>query len=565
MTNPNNSSPENKGQSGSSNTAAGSSLDRYTVQPKQQEQDSPFYKSAAPVISLPKGGGALKGIDEKFSVNAVNGTSGVEIALPLSPGRGGFTPSLGLSYSSGGGNSECGLGWNLSLPAIQRRTDRKLPRYFDEGESDVFLLAGAEDLIPKLDAAGLPVITVSGIYTIKQYIPRIEGLFAKIEYIRKTGTRQGWWRVTTKENITTYYGLTANGRIADPEDAGRIFKWLPQITLDHKGNVQQYEYIAEDLRSVPNQVQERNRLNGNAAVVNTYLKKALYCNRQPFYIAALDIYEPALPTGIEWLMQAVMDYGDHGDLYNPSPNQPWPARHDAFSDFHAGFEIRTWRRLKRVMMFHKFDELNGGRDTLVRSLSLAYRNDSLPVGSYSEADYITSATQTGHKLVGTTWQEKSLPAMTFNYEELNWDTTIHSVTPDDAPNLPQGLTGPYQWIDFDGEGISGVLTEQGGGWFYNSNMGDGVFAGAKTIAPKPSFTGLGSALQWQDLNADGRRQVVSQEPAGYWELSDVTPGDKQEEWLPFRAFAKKLNIDLNSPFVKTLDLNGDGRDRKSVV
>lgn len=28
-----------------------------------------------PSISLPKGGGALKGIDEKFSVNAVNGTA----------------------------------------------------------------------------------------------------------------------------------------------------------------------------------------------------------------------------------------------------------------------------------------------------------------------------------------------------------------------------------------------------------------------------------------------------------------------------------------------------------
>ena len=56
-----------------------------------------------PSISLPKGGGAIKGIDEKFSVNAVNGTSSFSIPLPFSPSRG-ASPSLSLSYSSGAGN-----------------------------------------------------------------------------------------------------------------------------------------------------------------------------------------------------------------------------------------------------------------------------------------------------------------------------------------------------------------------------------------------------------------------------------------------------------------------------
>lgn len=41
-----------------------------------------------PSISLPKGGGAIKGIDEKFSVNPVNGTSSFSIPLPFSPARG---------------------------------------------------------------------------------------------------------------------------------------------------------------------------------------------------------------------------------------------------------------------------------------------------------------------------------------------------------------------------------------------------------------------------------------------------------------------------------------------
>ena len=38
-------------------------------------------------------------------------------------------------------------------------------------------------------------------------------------------------------------------------------------------------------------------------------------------------------------------------------------------------------------------------------------------------------------------------------------------------NLPQGLDGTrYQWVDLDGEGLSGILTEQGGGWFYKRNL-----------------------------------------------------------------------------------------------
>ena len=55
-----------------------------------------------PSISLPKGGGAIKSIDEQFSVNAVNGTASFSIPLPVAAARG-VSPSLSLSYNSGGG------------------------------------------------------------------------------------------------------------------------------------------------------------------------------------------------------------------------------------------------------------------------------------------------------------------------------------------------------------------------------------------------------------------------------------------------------------------------------
>src|SRR5450759_437641 len=70
-----------------------------------------------PSISLPKGGGAIKGIEEKFLVNAVTGTSSFGIPIPISPSRHGFVPAIGLSYNSGSGNSSFGLGWQLAIPS----------------------------------------------------------------------------------------------------------------------------------------------------------------------------------------------------------------------------------------------------------------------------------------------------------------------------------------------------------------------------------------------------------------------------------------------------------------
>lgn len=94
-------------------------------------------KSAVPSISLPKGGGAIRGIGEKFAANPVTGTGSMSVPIATSPGRSSFGPQLSLSYDSGAGNGIFGFGWNLSLPSITRQTDKGLPQYFDTQDSDV--------------------------------------------------------------------------------------------------------------------------------------------------------------------------------------------------------------------------------------------------------------------------------------------------------------------------------------------------------------------------------------------------------------------------------------------
>src|SRR5437660_3755477 len=119
----------------------------------EQGADDKF-RVSAPQVSLPKGGGAITGIGEKFAANPVTGTGSMTVPLPTSPGRSGFGPQLSLSYDSGAGNGPFGFGWSLALPAVSRKTDKGLPEYRDAEESDVYLLSGSEDSVPLLQSDG---------------------------------------------------------------------------------------------------------------------------------------------------------------------------------------------------------------------------------------------------------------------------------------------------------------------------------------------------------------------------------------------------------------------------
>src|SRR5678816_2966383 len=142
------------------------------------------------VISIPKGGGALHGIGEKFSPDLHTGTGNFSIPLTLPPGRNGFQPQMSLVYSTGHGNGPFGLGWILSIPGVSRKTSKGVPRYDDS--QDVFILSGAEDLVPVEAMPGMI-----------RYRPRTEGLFARILYHRDA--KNSYWEIRSKDGLVSYY------------------------------------------------------------------------------------------------------------------------------------------------------------------------------------------------------------------------------------------------------------------------------------------------------------------------------------------------------------------------
>jgi RHS repeat-associated protein len=600
-----------------------------------------------PSISLPKGGGAIRGIGEKFTANPVTGSGSLNVPIFTSPGRSGFGPQLSLSYDSGSGNGPFGFGWSLSLPSITRKTDKGLPKYQDaaaEEESDVFILSGAEDLVPvfkkdekgkwELDKNGNHIIDEDPDrdgYIVRRYRPRIEGLFARIERWTCKSDGDTHWRSISKDNVLTVYGRDERSRIADPADnKGRVFSWLICESYDDKGNAIVYEYAAENDKGIDlSQANERNR----SRTANRYIKRIWYGNRQPLL---LDINKPGFRrshikqtdfSSAEWMFEVVFDYfgEDHYKVLSLDASLPeaeqhryveasanvsvgggganaWLPRPDPFSTYRAGFEVRTYRRCQRVLMFHRFPAELGNEPYLVRSTEFDYSDfdysqeeqQRTPIevkaeleykGSTRFASFIQSVTQSGYVRdeskpadVGNgvnylTYLKKSIPPLEFEYSLATIHEDVIEVDPLSLENLPSGLDGTlYQWVDLDGEGLSGILTQQGGAWFYKRNVsslpviGDDGKAASTAVAPRfapiellkhvPSPGNLGTDGQQQlmDLSGDGQLDVVQFNGplAGFFERTT------DEKWETFRPFTSIPNIRWDDPNLKLIDLTGDG-------
>jgi hypothetical protein len=323
----------------------------------------------APQLSLPSGGGGIKPIDQKFSVNPVTGTGGIQIPIPTTAGRNGAGPSLLLSYDSGAGNGPFGIGWNVDFPSIHRKTDKGWPRYSTSlHDEDVFVLSNAEDLVPKLsddaalemssgrDAAELAEMPING-FMVRQYVPRVEGPYIRIErWTSIENPSEIHWRTITGANTTTIYGSDDSSRIFTVTPAGgkNIFSWLVRESYDDKGEAVLYEWKSEDADNVARDSSHECNRNDEARTSNRYIKSIKYGNKTPNRNLQTWELQSSLSFGAaDWMFEVVFDYGEH-DVREPSTTQTtkWPCRLDPFSKYHAGFEVRTYRLCHRVLLFH---------------------------------------------------------------------------------------------------------------------------------------------------------------------------------------------------------------------
>ena len=501
----------------------GDPRERREARPTSDSTASQKRPPLVPTLDLPKGGGAVRGLDEKLATNPVTGSATLTIPLPASQARA-LTPSLALTYDSSAGNGPFGVGISLTLPAIARRTERGVPRYDDE--RDTFVLTGSDDLVPFLierDGAWHRDERREGGFWIRRYRPRVDSTYARIEHWRWTGTPTDappdadHWRMLTPDNVTHRFGTTPASRLADPADPTRIFRWSLSEIADDRDNHAHYEYVVEDGAGIDlGDVAEAGR-----ARTNHYLKRVRWGNR---------VATPA--DSSDWCFTLVLDYGDEAPT-------GWPARRDAFSTYRAGFEIRTHRLCQRALLYHQYPAL-GPVSVLVRRLELVYDGDPALA-------HLVTATLHGHDASGSL----PFPPLTLTWTRGVVGPQVLTVDHEAGRHLPAGVDGAHAWVDLAGEGLAGALYEHGQGFLYQRNLGGGRFAALQTLAdaPVPSLAG---GAQFGDPEHRGQAALVawSGPLAGY----RYRDGDR---WEPFRAFPGVPTVH-GSDHARLLDVDGDG-------
>lgn len=337
-----------------------------------------------PAVSFPKSGGAIANLGEKLQVLPSTGTANLSVPISTSSSRASIEPDLSLTYDSSNGNGVFGLGWTLSTLNITRETEKGLPQYYDTEESDVFVMTGSQGLVPLFqkndngafirDESGALIVQEDfrDGYAIRKYKARVEESFSRIERWTKSNDPSScYWRVISKDNVTTIFGGNANPRISDPANAEKVFTWLISETYDMKGNAMIFKYEAENSVGVLESTDEQNRTDRTRSS-NRYLKTISYVNRIPNRDESWNAFSAFDLANDSWMFTVAFDYGQYDpDFPSLDTQTEWLARQDPFSTYRAGFEIRTYRLCHRILMFHHFLEL-GIDDHLVSSTNLTY-------------------------------------------------------------------------------------------------------------------------------------------------------------------------------------------------
>lgn len=512
-------------------------------------------KLNGPQIHLATGGGTLKGMGESFSANLFSGAATLNIPIFCSPCRN-FEPSLSIHYNSSSGNDIFGLGFSTSLSSISRRTEQKIPQYND---TDIFVLNGGEILVP-IDNSLCQKTIDNRTYTVTHYRPRFESSFERIELWKsQNDSTDIFWCVCNRENINFVYGQSDQAKIVDPANNTHIYSWLLEAFFDAKGNAQYYNYKPENSENLPNVAYEKNRTQN----ANKYPEKIRYGNFTPFI--PTDAVGLNNITNLSWHFEVVFDYGEynvnaHNDhIYTPLKN--WPARADPFSHYKTGFEKRTHRLCRNILMFHFFEAEFGKEPILIHSTHFSY--DENPIGTLLIAVQTIGWRYYRNRSSGSRYLTESLPPLTLDY--INFNPSGHQfvkLTDKEGNPLPSfSGRGSSNFIDLYAEGIPGILNQEGNSFgFFSPEKGQGgVHDVTYNPLPNPATLPLGHGasnpyIGFGDVDGNGFLELLNTKPleSGYY------AAHPDRSWGNFTSFAA-FPTDFHFPQNQFVDIAGSGQ------
>lgn len=507
---------------------------------------APLGTSREPLFTppaLPKGGGTVSAGGGMLSVGNADGAAGWSLPLPLPIGRE-LSPQLTLGYSSSGGSDAFGAGWSCSPPAVFRMSRFGIPRY---NEDDRLAGPDGEEILrakgaPRVEAT-LPFSAKAAPHIVTNWVSRSGGRDERLEHWRAQEAPEspGFWLNYHADGSITLFGWSASARLSDPHDPARVAGWYAEETVSAKGEHVVFTYRGEDALGCD----EDERI-AHPKVASQYLTGVYAMNATP--ASALLVPEQAFRAD-DFMRVMLLDYGERGtDLDTPPPfasTAQWPVREDCLSFWRWGFNNRIRRLCHDVLLWHRTRMMAGESDptpTLVSRLHLSYEPSAI-------ATLLVAARQVAYEPDGT---PLALPPVEFELsrpgrEAPQWEA---------LPEL-DGFSPPHwQMADLYGEGVPGLLYQDGGAWRYRAPERKGepttdtLTWGEPQVLPlSPSLAG-GSLT---DLNGDGRPEWLVTQPGlqGSFTLSP------DGQWGSFIAL-QAMPSELLHPSAQLVDLTGGG-------
>nr|WP_315445576.1 SpvB/TcaC N-terminal domain-containing protein [uncultured Pseudomonas sp.] len=498
-------------------------------------------------------------IGKSWGAVGPTGAASFELPIPLSAGRG-WDPQLSLTYSSQTGNGPFGIGWNLGLGQISRRTNKGVPRYT---EHDQIIGADGEEWMPELEADGSLKSRLEthyggediGSHRVVRYWPRVESDFALRELWQPTKDQPPFWLIHGADGSLHLYGKTPDSRRADPDDQTRIGSWLLCESMNTHGEHICFVYKADDQDSDPIHDYRAQR----------YLERVCYGN----FTASKDLYAWTVeqPAQLNWHFQLIFDYGERSasltevPVYDGDTLLPWPVRPDPFSTFGQGFAVGTRRLCRQVLMFHHFPVSLRGKPVLVRRLLLEYRNPQ------SATQWTQSQISAAHyQAFDASGAVENTPPVEFDYSafEIN-KTPTRLFAMDTQPGIEDG--GFYQCVDLYGEGVPGFLCRYDQCWYYREPLrgdagGDEIGYGPWTALERIPVADRSRPVQQllTDLTGDGRLDWITAQPGA----SGFRTLNAQREFADFVLF-NAFPLEFFNTLAQLGDLSGDGLSSIALI
>lgn len=491
------------------------------------------------IPALPKGGGAIQSVGKGWGPVGPTGASSFQLGLPISTGRG-FDPSLTLGYSSSAGNGVFGIGWSLPTPAVTRVTAKGVPTYTSKDE-----IAGPDGVewypaeTSKQDRYN--DLDLKKSYAVTRYLARVESAFDRIEHWSADDDRAGFWLVHGADGTLHLFGRQAIARRADPADPLRVGEWLLQESVNASGEHIFYDYQTD--------------IEDGKTTAQRYLSRVCYGNEKSQQ--HLYLWRPKRLEAVRWHFELILDYGGRHTGYSQKPDYASGNavnRDDHVLDYAYGFELRTKRLCRQILMFHWFPNELGEDPQLVRRLLLDYRQ-----------------TEAGYHLLSAAHQQafadgpapESHPPVEFTYSEFALRPSPSAWEP--FSQMPKVASHQMEWVDLYGEGLPGLLYQQHDHWRYREplrgkpNSEQVVYGEGQLLPAMPVLNGT-SRQSLSDLTGDGRLDWVIAQPAmsGFFSMAP------NRSWTRFSAF-DSFPLDFFNDKAHQADLMGAGLADLAVI